>query len=217
MHGATGIVHQSGITPEPKSWADMWDPRLRGKITMLDDGGEIFAACLKKIGASVNSRDPQELRQAAREAIAQKPLLRAYINAEVRDQLIAGDVAAAQAWAVTAGQAIAGRGSLKFALPSEGFSRYADTMAILRESRRGDLAHQFINYLLRPKVCAEIVTTTHTATANAAALKLLPAEIRESPILYPPAEVLTRGEWFQAPSAASEKLRDRLWTEIKSS
>jgi spermidine/putrescine transport system substrate-binding protein len=217
MHGTTGIVYQRGIDPEPKAWADLWDPRLRGKITMLDDGGEVFAACLKKIGTSVNSRDPDELHRAAHEAIAQKPLLRAYLNAEVRDQLVAGDVAVAQAWAVTAGQAIAARKSLAFAFPSEGFAQYADTMAILRESRRSELAHQFVNYLLRPNVCAAIVTATQTATANAAALKLLPPAIRENPVLYPSPDVIARGEWSVAPTAASEKLRDRLWTEIKSS
>ncbi len=74
---------------------------------MLDDPAEVFGACLKKIGVSVNSGDPECCGRRAAEAIAQKPLLRAYLNAEVRDQLVAGDVAAAQAWAVTAGQAIA--------------------------------------------------------------------------------------------------------------
>jgi spermidine/putrescine transport system substrate-binding protein len=217
MHGTTGIVYHQGITPEPKSWADLWDPRLRGKITMLDDGGEVFAACLKRIGASANSNDPEQLRRAAREATQQKPLLRAYLNAEVRDQLVAGDVVAAQAWAVTAGQAISARATLAYVLPSEGFARYADTMAILRESQRSELAHQFINYLLRPEVGAAIVTTTQTATANAAALMRLPAEVRDNPVLYPAPDILARGEWQEAPTPASQRLRDRLWTEIKSS
>ena len=218
MHGTTGIVYQRGIAPEPRAWADLWDPRLRGRITMLDDGGEVFSACLKKAGYSVNSRDPDELRTAAREAMAQKPLLRAYLNAEVRDQLVAGDVSAAQAWAVTAGQAMAAAGGrLAFAFPAEGFPRYCDTVAILRESRRSELAHQFIDYLLRPGVAAAIAMAIQTATANGAAFKLLPSQIRENPVLYPPAEILARGEWAEAGTPASQKLRDRLWTEIKSS
>jgi spermidine/putrescine transport system substrate-binding protein len=216
MHGTTGIVYHKGLAPH--SWADMWDPKLRGKITMLDDPPEVFGACLKKIGASLNTADPQQLRDAQQQAIAQKPLLRAYLNAEVRDQLVAGDVSAAQAWAVTAGQAIsAAPDKLAYVLPTEGFARYADTMTILRESRRVELAHQFINYLLRPEVGAAIVRATQTATANAAALKLLPPELRENPVLYPPAEILARGEWFEPQSSASQRLRDRLWTEIKSS
>lgn len=218
MHGTTGIVYRKGIRPEPKAWADLWDPRLRGGITMLDDPPEVFGACLKKMGDPLNSADPAQLTAAQAQAIAQKPLLRAYLNAEVRDQLVAGDVAAAQAWAVTAGQAIAAApDKLAYSLPVEGFARYADTMAILRETVRSELANQFINYLLRPEVSAAIVGATQTATANLAAWKLLPAAVRENPALYPPAEELARGEWFEPQSAASQRLRDRLWTEIKSS
>jgi hypothetical protein len=74
---------------------------------------------------------------------------------------------------------------------------------------------------LRPEIAAGIVTATHTASANEEALRHLPAAIRQDPVLYPllypPPEVLARGEWFEAQPAASQKLRDRLWTEIKNS
>ena len=83
------------------------------------------------------------MRAASAEATHQKPLLRAYLNAEVRDQAVAGDVAAAQAWAVTAAQAIAAAPDrLAFVYPAEGFARFADNIAILRESRRVDAAHR---------------------------------------------------------------------------
>ena len=184
---------------------------------MLDDATEVFGACLKKLGYSVNSADPAQLRAAQQEALAQKPLLRAYINAEARDQVVAGDIVAAQAWAVTAAQAMAAAPDrLAFVYPAEGFARFADNTVILRESRRQELAHQWIDYLLRPAVAAEIVTATRTATANAGALRLLPATLRENPALYPPAETLRRGEWLEPQPAASQRLRDRLWTELKS-
>ena len=170
MHGATGILYQTALPPAPRSWADLWDERLSGKLTMLDDAPEVLGACLKKLGKSLNSADPAELMAAKAEAMAQKPLLRAYLNAEVRDQVVAGDVQAAQAWAVTAAQAIAAApGRLAFAFPSEGFPRFADNMVILRESRRVELAHRWIDYLLRPEVAATIAMATHTATANGAA------------------------------------------------
>src|SRR5579875_1167914 len=217
LDGTTGILYRRGIAPEPGSWADLWDARLRGKMTMLDDPPEVFAACLKRLGDSINSGDPDQLRAAARLALAQKPLLRAYLNAEVRDQVIAGDVWAAQAWAVTAGQAIAAAPDrLAYCLPREGFARYCDTAAILRESRRAEEAHRFLDYLLRPEVGASIAQAAQTATPNAAARRLLPAKVRENPVLYPGEEALARGEWFAAQTAASQKLRDRLWTQIKS-
>lgn len=218
MWGVTGIVYQTTLDPPPRAWRDLWNSRLGGKITMLDDPPEVLGAALELLGYSLNSSNPEELRKAQQEAIAQKKLLRAYLNAEVRDQLVAGDVAAAQAWAVTAAQAIqATPGKLAFAFPEEGFARFADTMAILRESRRQRAAHLFIDYLLRPEVSAKIVMAVQTATANGAAHALLPPELRDNPVLYPPAETLARGEWFQPQSAASQRLRDRLWTEIKSS
>jgi len=214
MHGVTGILYQRALEPPPASWADLWNRRLQGRLTMLDDEAEVLGVCLKKLGYSVNSGDRGELLAAKDQALAQKSLLRAYLNAEVRDQAVAGDVLAAQAWAVTAAQAIAAApDKLAFAFPEEGFPRYADNVAILRESRRAEAAHSWINYLLRPEVAVGIAMATHTASANGH----LPAEVRENPVLYPPAEVLARGEWLEAQSAASQKLRDRFWTEIKSS
>jgi len=216
MHGSTGIVYQRSLGWSPGAWADLWDSRLAGKLTMLDDPPEVFAACLKVLGYSLNSEDPDQLKAAEQRALAQRPLVRAYLNAEVRDQLVAGDVAAAQAWAVTAAQAIsAAPGKLAFAFPAEGFPRYADNVAVLRESVRLEAAHRFIDYLLRPPVAAAIAETTRTATCNSGARKFLSESLRSDPVLYPSAEILARGEWFQPQSAASQRLRDRLWTEIK--
>ncbi len=78
-----------------------------------------------------------------------------------------------------------------------------------------EAAHRFIDYLLRPQVAAAIVETTRTAACNGAAQQYLPEALRSDPVLYPPAEILARGEWFTPQSAAGQRLRDRLWTEIK--
>lgn len=216
MWGGTGIAYNRAVVPAPVSWADLWRKDLAGRLTMLDDPFEVLGACLKKLGFSLNSTNDRELRLAAREAIAQKRLLRAYLNAEVRDQLVAGDVLAAQLWATTAQQAMDVSPQLAFVYPSEGFGLYADTAAILRESRHKELAHEFLNYLLRPHVAASVVRATKTATANAGALALLEEPLRRNRTLYPPPEVLARGEWFRPMPAAVQRLRDRLWTEIKS-
>jgi spermidine/putrescine transport system substrate-binding protein len=156
---------------------------------MLDDPEDMLGACLKKHGLSFSTTAPADLTRAEREAIAQKPPLCAYLNAEVRDQLVAGDVLAAQLWSTTAQQAIDAAPHLAFVYPPEGFPLYCDCADILRESRRVRLAHQFLDYLLRPAVSAKIVESTQTATADAAALELLPDAVRRTPSLYPPPEV----------------------------
>jgi spermidine/putrescine transport system substrate-binding protein len=216
MWGASGIVFDRKVTPAPAAWSDLWRPALRNRITMLDDGSEVLGACLKKLGYSVNSSQPEELAKARREAVAQKQLLRAYLNAEARDQLVSGDILAAQLWATTSQQAMDAASVLQFVYPAEGFALYADNAVVLRESRRERLAHEFIDYLLRPAVGVDIVKATRTATANGAVLALLPESIRSSPTLYPTEEILRRGEWFEPLPTAAQRLRDRLWTEIKS-
>lgn len=214
MWNATGICHSVRLKPD--SWAALWNTALQGRITMLDDPVDVFAACLKKLGLSVNTRDSGALRAAQTEALDQKELVRAYVNAEVRDQLIAGDVLAAQLWSTTAQQAMDESDQLAFCYPSEGFPLYPDVAVILRESERPELAHRFLDYLLRPEVAAGVVEGARTATANAGAKALLPESIRALPTLYPPEDVLARGEWVLTSSPEVQRLRDRLWTEIKS-
>jgi spermidine/putrescine transport system substrate-binding protein len=216
MWFGTGIVYNRGLRPAPTRWADLWNPRLKDRLTMLDDPEDMLGACLKKIGLSFSATDPAELQRAKQEAIAQKPLVRAYLNAEVRDQLVSGDVLAAQLWATTAQQAIDAAPNLAFAYPEEGFPLYCDCAVILRESQRSRLAHQFLDYLLRPEVAAKAADYTRVATANGAAKDFLPDPTRNSPTLYPPPSILERGEWPQTLSPDAQRLRDRIWTEIKS-
>ena len=216
MWNGTGIVFARSLSPPPSRWTDLWDPRLKDRLTMLDDPEDMLGACLKKLGLPFSATDPAQLQRAGQEAIAQKPLLRAYLNAEVRDQLVSGDVLAAQLWSTTAAQAIDAAANLAFVYPAEGFPLYCDCAVILKESRRTRLAHEFLNYLLRPEVSAGIVDATKTATANEAARQLLAESAAGNPTLYPPPAVLERAEWPRTLPPATQRLRDRIWTEIKS-
>jgi spermidine/putrescine transport system substrate-binding protein len=216
MHSATGIVYSKSVSRPPLSWANLWTDSYSRRVTMLDDPAEVFAACLKQLPASINSGDDRELKRARDLAVEQKPLLRAYLNEEVRDQVVTGDVLAAQMWAQVAQVAIDNAPHLAFSFPSEGFALYADNCSILRESKHQDLAYEFLNYLLRPQVAAAIAAEMRSATCNSAARELLPEAHRQNTVLYPPSEVLARGEWFRPLPTAAQRLRDRYWTEIKS-
>ena len=216
MVTAAGIAYNKKLAPPPNAWADMWDQRLRGRMTMLDDPFDTVGACLKKLGLSVNSNDPAELQLASAEAIRQKPLLRAYLNAEVRDQLVSGDVLAAHMWNTTAQQAMDSSKDIGFVYPAEGYPVYPDCAVILRESKRVELAHHFVNFLLRPDIAAANALAARTTTTNAGARNILPPEFRDNPTLYPDAGIVARGEWARAVDPATQRLRDRLWTEIKS-
>jgi spermidine/putrescine transport system substrate-binding protein len=213
MWNATGIAFNTRQPIHPQGWDALWSPSLRGRITMLDDPEDVIGACLQKLGFPFSSTDERQLRAAAAEAIRQKPFLRGYINAEVRDQLVAGDVLACQLWSTTAAQAIQADVKLGFDYPRDGFPLYCDCAVVLRESRRYELAHEFLDFLLRPDVAAANARAGDTATSNGAAESLLP----QDPVLYPPADTYSRGVWVCPVAPAAQRLRDRLWTEIKAS
>lgn len=210
MWSATGIAYNRAISPAPEGWSDLWSSRWSGRVTMLDDAEDVIGACLKKLQMPFDSADPRQLEAAKRAAIEQKKLIRAYLNAEARDQLVSGDVLAAQLWSTTSQQAMDASKALAFVYPREGYPLYADNAVILRESTQADLGHAFLNYLLRPEVAAAVVGAVETATCNGS------AQVRQTPTLYPSEEILARGEWPSVLPAAAQRLRDRIWTEIKS-
>ncbi len=200
----------------PSSWADLWDVRAQGKLTMLDDVDDVFGAALAKLGFAYNSARPEELRRAQREVIAQKKLVRAYLSTEARDQMVAGDVLIAQTFATTAQLAIDGNRDLVYVLPREPFPVYCDCAVILHESQRGELAHLFLDFILRPDVSAAIARAIRTATPNRKAFESFPESERLNGTLYPADAILDRAEWPLPLPPEIVRLRDRLWTEAKS-
>lgn len=215
LQGATGVIHQQEVRVEDPSWELLWSPSLAGKITMLDDPADAFGAALRKLGYSLNSTSPTELKRATQELITQKRFLRAYLNTEARPQLVAGDLLASQMWNTTSLLAMEDSPKLRFYYPREGYLRYCDCAVILRESERYELAHEFLNYLLRPDVAAANTLAALTTPTNAAARELLSPEVQSNPVMFPDAETDARGEWVEPLPPETQRLRDRLWTEIK--
>jgi spermidine/putrescine transport system substrate-binding protein len=191
-----GILHQGNLAIA--SWEDFFAPQHHRRITLLDEPSEVFALCLKMLGLSINTDSPDELRRAQKLALEHRKWIRAYLNTEVRDQVAAGDVLAAHLWQGSAQLSIDEAEHLRFTYPREGYSLYCDCVAILAESKRKDLAHEFLNYLHRPEVAREIAEASRCSS---------PQQMDTA---------LDRGEWFETPSAETQRLRDRLWTEIKS-
>ena len=212
MWNATGVIYNTKHAEKADDWNGLWNPALRGRMTMLDDAEDVIGACLQKLGYDFGSTDAKQLQTAKAAAIEQKKLLRAYLNAEVRDQLVSGDVLAAQLWSTTAAQAIHANSALAFVYPRRGYPLYCDCAVVLRESTRYELAHKFLDFLLQRDVAASNARVAETATANSAAQAVASAD----PVLYPADEIYARGIWPEALPSAAQRYRDRLWTEIKS-
>jgi spermidine/putrescine transport system substrate-binding protein len=215
LWGTVGIGYDSAVvsTP-PDSWAVLWDARYRGKISMLNDQREVFGAVLRSMGASMNTKDPALIEAAKARLLVQKPLVKAYAS-EHYDQLLAsGDVVLAHGWGGPVARAMLDRPSIRYVVPKEGGTLWADCLVVLKSSPRKELATQFINYLLEPQVAARTAERLLFASANKAARPFVPSRILDNPAIYPPLDLLPRLEWMTDVGAAL-RMYDRAWTELK--
>jgi spermidine/putrescine transport system permease protein len=212
--GTCGIGYRRSRVGRVDSWAALWDPRYRGRILMLDDARETLGAALKRLGASVNTRDEATLRRARDLLVEQKPLVRAYDSSNFEDSLLAGDVWLAQGWNGEFARVMDLDPDLAYAVPKEGSTAFIDSLAIPADAPHPDLAHAFLDFVMEAKVAAGICRAMRYTTPNRAARAFLPPEILAHPAIFPPPEVLSRAELLRDLGPATT-LYDRLWTEIK--
>ncbi len=213
--GVTGIGYRKDKVGESLgSWADLWDARWRGRIVMLDDMREVFGAALKLLGYSLNSTDPQQLRQARDQLLKQKPLVRAYDSANFDQLLLSGEAWIAQAWDGQILRARRENPNIEFVIPREGTTLIVDNLCIPRSARRPDLAHEFINYLLDPAIAAANMNEIMYLMPNVSARSLLREELRRHPLLSLSPDVRRKSEYMQDLGPAT-LLYDRYWTEVK--
>ena len=210
--GTTGFAYRTDkITTAPDSWAIFQDPKYKGKMTQMDDMRDVVGAWLRFKGHSLNSIDPAELAAAKADALIAKKNLKAYISAPVKGQLISGDVWIAQLWNGDTTQARAEQPALGYVLPKEGCNIWTDSLMVTAGAQHKRVAHEFINYILRPDVGASVSNFTGYGSPNNEALARM-----TTPIPYPTAEEFQRLEYYKD-LGASGQLWDQLWTEIKSS
>lgn len=212
--GTSGIAYNRDKVGEVDSWDAMWDRRFAGKILMLDDPRETLGAALKRLGLSLNTKDPATLRRAMALLVEQKPLVRTYSSSNFDEILLSGDVWLAQGWSGQFARAIGEDRRLAYVIPKEGGSLFLDSLTIPASAPHAELAHAFIDFTLEPEIAAEICRTMRYSTPNKAAIALLPEEIRKNPAIFPPDDVLSRVELIED-IGETTVLYDRLWTEVK--
>ena len=213
--GTTGIIARSDRLIKPvTSWADLWNPAYAGKVGVWPYPREVIGITLKSLGYSVNSEDPEELRAAA-DKLA---LLRK--NVYLLDPSAPTGAASLQdgksvmffGWSFDAMEAQNKSDSAVYVLPQEGTVLWSDSVTVPANSPHKQAAEQFINFLLRPEIGAQLVNEMWIPSPNEAARPFIKPEILDNPLVYPPPENLGQAEFYAAVSAETEKLHEEMWT-----
>ena len=191
-------------------------------VAVLDAPQELFGAALLYAGEDPRSMAPEPYGEVARPLLAAiRPYVRYFHSSQYINDLANGEICLAFGWsgdilqardrALEAGSDI----SLAYFVPREGALLWFDMLAIPTDAPNVDNAHRFINFLLQPEVIAQVSNYVKYANANLAATPLLPADIRDDPAIYPPADVRDRLYTDVVTPPSVDRVINRLWTAIK--
>lgn len=217
MWGTFGILYNKNLVKEPvDTWEIMWNAKYEGQIQMLDSVRDTFGIALKKLGYSLNSTNPEEIKKAEEELKKQKPLLQAYVNDDGKDRLLSEEASMGIVYSGDALTLIKENKNLAYAIPKEGTNKWVDVMAIPTTAENKLEAEKFINFMLEPENAKVNIDYIGYSTPNLEAFKLLDEETKNSEIAYPSDEVLKNTEVFINLDDNSLKLYDDAWTRVKS-
>ena len=187
---------KSKVDGVPDSWKWLFDSdKYAGKIAVMSDASELFRNCFKYLGGSINSDSTELLEKAAAMLTKQKPYIKAFHEDNGQDLLLSGEVDVVMEYNGDIAQIMTEDDDVDFVVPKEGAMKQQDTLAIPKGAPHPENALKFINYIFEPEVGAEITSTILYPSPNAAAVALMPAEYKDNPVIFPPADLMAKCEY----------------------
>jgi len=208
------------------SWRLVFDPAVASKlakcgISVLDSPAEMMRAVLSYLGRDPNSQKPEDLAVAEATLLKIRPYIRNINSSEYIEALANGDLCIAVGYNGDVLQARdrareANKGiEVKYVVPKEGSILWFDMLAIPKDAPDVESAYAFLNYIMTPKVIADISDFKRYANANAAAQALVLPAVRDDPAIYPPLELRQKLAVQLADSPEQTRAITRMWQKFK--
>jgi spermidine/putrescine transport system substrate-binding protein len=216
LWGTTGIAYNSKlIKPGAVSrYADLWDPRFKGKVLLLDDVREVFGMALKVLGYSINDTDEKHIREAYEKLKELMPNVKVFNAESPKVFFLEEEVAVGLVWNGEVYKANKDNLDIKYVYPAEGASLWMDSLVIPIGAKNVDNAYVLLDFLLRPEVARMISEGIGYATPNKTALAEIPKELRDNPTVYPLRDDLKNSE-FQTDVDEATSVYERYWELLK--
>ena len=208
------------------SLAMVFDPKVAAKfadcgIGIVDAPNEIIPIALKYLGLDPYSAKEEDLQKAQDLLMALRPNIRHMQSGKLIADMASGQLCLAIMWSGDTGIAAARAKKantgqdVRYSLPKEGTLVSFDTLAIPADAANVEQAHQFIDYILDPKVIADISNAVFLANANAKATPLVDVSITTDPNIYPSDEVGAKLFSDRSLPPRQTRERTRIWTTFR--
>jgi putative spermidine/putrescine transport system substrate-binding protein len=174
----TLLYNTQKVKPAPTSWASIYSPKYKGKVTVPDNPIQIADAALylSKVKPSLGITDPYELTQTQFNATInllkqQKPLIKKYwaLASDEVDLFKNGGVVIGASWPLQTITLQKAGAPVKDLIPKEGATGWADTWMLSAHAKHPNCAYMWLRWISTPKVQAEQALSFEETPANAKA------------------------------------------------
>jgi spermidine/putrescine transport system substrate-binding protein len=197
--GFAGIAYNLDATGrELNSVEDLFDPEFAGKIGMLTEMRDTMGLILLGLGVDISTlttfdeaAEGFDKLQAAKDA----GQIRAFTGNDYLDDLSTGNFAACVGWSGDVVQLAKDNPAVRFVIPDEGGTSWADTMVMPKGAANRDAAAQWMNFVYDPVQAAQItawVQFVSPVDGVREELASIDPELADDPLLFPDEATLER-------------------------
>jgi putrescine transport system substrate-binding protein len=232
MHAINGFAYnvdmiKARMPNAPVNSLDMiFKPEIVSKfadcgVTFLDSAADTLMLALQYLGLDPNTSKPEDFKAAENLLLKVRPYVRSFDSSEYLNALANKELCVAMSWSSdyalsrARAKAVGVNVNLAFTVPKEGANQNFTSLLIPEGAPHPQAAYQFLNFMLRPDVIAEISNDIYYGNDNLASRPLVNPSILNDPTLYPTPEIEARLYRADEASAATERIRTRTWTRVK--
>ncbi|WP_248742127.1 MULTISPECIES: polyamine ABC transporter substrate-binding protein [unclassified Pseudomonas] len=233
MWGTAGIGYNVekikaifGNTDVTRSWKLFFEEDNIKKLSqcgvaIIDNPTQVLPITLNYLGLPPHSHEPADYQKAEAALFKIRPYVQYFHASKYISDLANGNVCAVIGFNGDVVQAAASAREAKngidiaYSIPNEGTTLWFDMVVMPRNAPHQKNGYSYMNYLLEPKVIANISNSIHYANPNAAANEFLTPAVKQDLAIYPPKEVMDKLFTVEELPAAIARLTTRLWTKLK--
>ncbi len=207
-------VNRDLVKDSITSYNDLLNPKYKNDIVLIDDQRIIIGMALLANGYDMNSTDEKELEVAKEWLLQLKDNIKAYDSDSPKNFLITKEASIAVLWNAEGALASMENNSIENIFPNEGFALSIDNFAIPKGAKNKEELYIFIDYILRPDVMKEIISSYPYKNINKETDKILNDDYLNNKAANIPDEIYKQGS-FVKNVGDSIRTFDKIWAEIK--